>query len=176
MPGNRDENDLRQEIFTLRINEIGLWKRAVIADQVLFNQLYGYIYSDDHRLAWRSCWIIDNASADCPELLSDKLPQVIEALVSTRDRSLKRHFTRILTRYTLPKEYLVVLVNKCFDLLLPSEPAAVRVFAMQILYNISLQLPDIKGELVSVIENMREVEGSAGFLNRSGKLLRKLRC
>jgi len=47
---------------------------------------------------------------------------------------------------------------------------------MQILYNISLQLPDIKGELVSVIENMREVEGSAGFLNRSGKLLRKLRC
>ena len=95
--------------------------------------------------------------------------------MSTKDGSLKRHFTRILSRYDIPEDYIVVLVNKCFELLLPSEPAAVRVFAMQVLFNIAIQLPDIKGELISVIENMREEGGSAGFINRSGKLLQKLR-
>ena len=175
MQGNRDYNAVRQEIFSIGIHEIGLWKRAVIADKRLFTRLYGFIYSDDHRLAWRSCWIIDNASAECPELLKGKLPEIIEALINTRDGSLKRHFTRILCRYTIPEDYLVVLVNKCFELLLPVEPPAVRIFAMQILFNITLQLPDIKGELISVIENMREEGGSAGFINRSGKLLRILR-
>ena len=172
---NRDDAAIRQEIFKIGINEIGLWKKAVIADERLFNQLYGFINSKDHRLAWRSCWIIDNASAECPELLQDKLPEIIEALITPRDGSLKRHLTRILCRYTIPEYYLVVLVNKCFELLLPVEPPAVRVFAMQILFNITLQLPDIKGELISVMENMREEGGSAGFINRSGKLLRILR-
>jgi len=174
VPKNKDDKDLRPEILIIGGNEIGFWKRAVIADKSLFNQLYGFINSDDHRVAWRSCWIIDNASEDCPELLADKLTEIIEALISTNDGSLKRHFTRILCRYTIPEDYLVVLVNRCFELLLPSEPAAVRVFAMQILFNITRQLPDIKGELVSVIESLRDEGGSAGFINRSEKLLRKL--
>jgi len=171
----RDDKAVGEEIFKIGVHEIELWKRAVIADQKLFKQLYGFIYSGNHRLSWRSCWIIDNASADCPELLTDKLPEIIGALMSTKDGSLKRHFTRILSRYDIPEDYIVVLVNKCFELLLPSEPAAVRVFAMQVLFNIAIQLPDIKGELISVIENMREEGGSAGFINRSGKLLQKLR-
>jgi len=175
MPENRDDKAVRQEIYKIGVNELGLWKKAVIMDKSLFDQLFGFINSADHRLAWRSCWIIDNASADCPELLVDRVPEIIEALISTKDGSLKRHFTRILCRYTIPEYYLVVLVNKCFELLLPVEPAAVRVFAMQILFNISLQLPDIKGELVSVIESLREEGGSAGFINRSEKLLRKMR-
>lgn len=175
MPKKRDELTVRQEIFKIGVNELGLWKKAVITDKSLFNQLFGFINSVDHRLAWRSCWIIDNASEDCPELLEDRVAEIIEALISTKDGSLKRHFTRILCRYTIPEDYLAVLVNKCFELLLPSEPASVRVFAMQILFNISLQLPDIKGELISVIESLRDEGGSAGFINRSEKLLRKMR-
>ena len=175
IPGTRDDNVVREEIFKIGVHEIGLWKSAVITDKSLFNQLFGFINSDDHRLAWRSCWIIDNASADCPELLTEKLPVIIEALISTRDDSLKRHFTRILCRYNIPEDYLAALVNRCFELLLPSEPAAVRVFAMQILFNITQQLPDFKGELISVIESLREEGGSAGFINRSDKLLGRLR-
>jgi len=169
-----DDRAFRQEIYRIGANELGLWKEAVKTDKCLLNRLFESVDSTDHRLAWRSWWIIDNASEECPELLADKLPQIIGLLISTQDGSLKRHFTRILSRYTIPEDYLVILVNKCFDLMHPSEPAAVRVFAMQILYNITLQLPDIKGELISVIQTLREEGGSAGFINRSEKLLRKM--
>lgn len=164
-----------QNILTIGYGELEMWKRSVIADQRLFNQLFQLIFSDDKRLAWRSCWIIDIASEECPDLLTDKLPEIIDGLLFTKNGSLKRHFTRILCRHQIPEEYQGVIVNRSFELLAPSEPIAVRVFAMQLLFNITQYVPDLKGELISVIESLLEEEASAGFINRSFKLLRQLR-
>lgn len=170
-----DIQNIRQDILAIGSKEMEIWKRAVAADEKLFNLLFQLIFSGDKRLAWRSCWIIDNASEDAPHLLIDKLPEIISGFLSTNDSSLKRHFTRILCRYQIPEEYLGTIINRSFELLIPSEPTSVRVFAMQLLFNISLQVPDLKGELLSVIENLSDEGGTAGFINRSGKLLRQLR-
>ncbi len=157
------------------VGELDLWKKSVSADSKLFDYLFQSIFSDDRRMAWRSCWIIDTASEEFPHLLSDRLYQIIEALLSTKESSLKRHFTRILCRYQIPEEYMAAIVDRCFELLVPIEPPAVRVNAMQLLFNISQQIPDLKGELTSVIESLLEEGGSAGFVNRCARLLRQLR-
>lgn len=170
-----DIEDIRQGIFSIGGGELGIWKKSVIADERLFNQLFQFIFSGDQRWAWRSCWIIDNAAEEFPDLLADKLPEIIAGLSSTQNGSLKRHFTRILCRYQIEEEYLGVIVNRCFELLAPSEPVAVRVYALQLLFNITLHQPDLKGELISVIESLLEEGGSAGFINRSNKLLQQLR-
>ena len=170
-----DIQNIRQNILATGSGELEIWKRAVAADEKLFNLLFQLIFSRDKRLAWRSCWIIDTASEDAPDLLEDKLPEIIAGFLSTSNSSLKRHFTRILCRYRLPEECLGAIINRSFELLVPSEPTSVRVFAMQLLFNISQQLPDLKRELILVIENLSEERGSAGFINRSAKLLRQLR-
>ena len=175
MHDNFDIQNIRQKILAIGSGELKIWKRAVAADKQLFKLLFQLIFSGDHRLAWRACWIIDTASEDDPDLLADKLPEVIAGFLSTSDGSLKRHFTRILCRYQIPEEYLGAIINRSFELLISSEPTSVRVFAMQLLFNISLKVPDLKGELISVIENLTEQGGTAGFINRSGKLLRQLR-
>lgn len=168
-------NDIRQSILAIGGGELELWASAVAADERLFNQLFQFVFSDDRRLAWRSCWIIDSASENSPALLADKLPRILEGMMSVTDGSLKRHFTRILCRYQIPEEYLGAIVNRSFELLTPSEPVAVRVNAMQLLYNITHQVPGLKGELISVIESLMDEGGSAGFINRAGKLLWQLR-
>ena len=169
-------DELLQDIFDTGVNELKFWKGALIADKGLFDRIFPLISSEDHRLAWRSCWIIDTASEEYPELLTGKLELIIAALLTTNDSSLKRHFTRMLCRCEIPEEFQGETVNRCFELLSPGEPAAVRVNSMQLLFNISQKLPDLKGELISVIENLIEEGGSAGFMNRAEKLLRRLRC
>lgn len=172
---NIDIQNIRENILAIGGGELEIWKKTVISDKKLFNQLFQLIFSGDHRLAWRSCWIIDIASEERPDLLSDKLSLIIGGFLSTEDRSLKRHFTRILCRYQISEEDQGAIVNRSFELLAPSEPAAVRVFALQLLFNISLVVPDLKRELISVIESLMEEGASRGFINRSEKLLRKLR-
>jgi len=168
--------DIKQNILNIGSGELKVWASAVSKDEKLFNQLFQFVFSGERRVAWRSCWIIDTASEETPVLLADKLTEIITGMISTGDGSLKRHFTRMLCRYQIPEEYLGAVVNRCFDLLAPQEPVAVRVYAMQLLFNIAHQMPDLKGELISVIEHLTEEGGTAGFNNRAAKLLRQLRC
>jgi hypothetical protein len=170
-----DIQNIKQSILAIGGGGLDYWKSAAGTDKALFDLLYSLIFSDNRKLAWRSAWIIDNASEEFPDLLSEKLPEIIEGLLTTNNGSLKRHFSRILCRYQLPEQYLGAIVDRCFALLSPVEPIAVRVFAMQILFNITRDIPDLKGELVSVLENLLEEGGSAGFINRANKLLRILR-
>ena len=165
---------LQQHLLTFGPGEMELLKRAVCDEEELFNQLYEWIFSENHRLAWRSCWIIDTASENQPDLLSNKIPEIILELSGTADSSLKRHFTRILCRYQIPEIYQVIVINRCFELLVPQEPAAVRVNSMQLLFNLSQDLPDLKVELKSVLESLIDEGGSAGFINRALKLVKQL--
>jgi len=154
--------------------ELELWKLAVISDEKVFEQIYSLISSDDPKVAWRSCWIIDNATKDHPEMIVPLIPDIVAHLNITQNGSLKRHFTRILCRHNIPEELLVQVVDRCFKLLSPVEAVAVRANAMQLLFNISQCEPGLKQELASVIENLLEEGGTAGFMNRAEKLVRKL--
>lgn len=147
----------------------------IVSDKNLFEQLFLLIFSDDPKMAWRSCWIIDTASEKHPELLLGKIPEIINGLLITQNGSLKRHFARILCRYHIQDEYLTTMIDRGFELLSPAERAAVRVNAMQLLFNIAQRVPDLKGELRSVIEGLIDEGGSVGFINRANKLYRKLR-
>ena len=55
---------IRQNILAIGGGESGIWKKSAIVDQKLFNQLFRFIFSEDLRLAWRSCRIIDNAAEE----------------------------------------------------------------------------------------------------------------
>ena len=168
-------DDIRDKIVHLGGGEIDIWSKSLPNDKLLFEQIYFLIFSDDLRLSWHACWIVDKTSERCPDLLNNKIPQLIKTLLITQDSSLKRHLTRILCRYQIPEVLLGDLVSRSFDLLQPAEAVAVRVNAMQLLFNITRYQPDLKGELATVLEMLLEEGGSVGFVNRSSKLLKQLR-
>jgi hypothetical protein len=53
------------------------------------------------------------------------------------------------------------------------EAAAIKVHAMQILYDISQKEPDLKPEVISAIE-LAIQEGTTGVKNRGRRMLKKL--
>jgi hypothetical protein len=75
----------------------------------------------------------------------------------------------------IDEEYFGFLVDFCLDKLSSDkEPPAVRVHAMQILYNISEKVPELKPELIAVIEHEMTYHSTAGILSRGSKLVKKL--
>jgi hypothetical protein len=173
---DRFDNELLIErILQIGAGELNLWKISVQSDETVFKQVYSLIASNNPKLAWRAGWIIDNAAENSPELLAPFIPDVVAQLLQTKNGSLKRIFTRMLGRYEIPIELLAQVVDCCFKLLSPAEPTAVRVNAMQVLYNVSQSEEGLKQELAAVLESVLDEGGSAGFINRTEKLIRKLR-
>jgi hypothetical protein len=169
-----DNELLIDRILQIGAGELDLWKISVHSDDTMFKQVYSLITSHNPKLAWRSAWIIDNAAENHPEILVPFIPDVVAQLLQTKNSSLKRIFTRMLGRHEIPEELLAPVVDYCFKLLSPAESPAVRVNAMQVLYNVSQKEPGLKQELAATLESLLEEGGSAGFINRTEKLIRSL--
>jgi predicted nucleic acid-binding OB-fold protein len=70
---------------------------------------------------------------------------------------------------------MAILLNFCIEVFTnAAEDIAVRVHAMQILFNIARKEPDFAGELIELIEHEMEYHGSAGISSRGRKLLKRL--
>jgi len=81
---------------------------------------------------------------------------------------------RFLQFMSIPKKYQGATLNLCLRFLSnKKEAVAVRVFAMTVLANLSKELPELKNELIPLIEDEMPY-ASAGFRSRGKRLLKEL--
>lgn len=124
---------------------------------------------------WRIMYLIDKIHDERPDIVVPYFDRLTDFLFKTKNSSKKRHILKLLSMHEPDRERIVDLLDYCILTFTdPSEPVAVRVHAMQILYNISLKEPDFTVELISLIESEKEYHGSAGISSRGNKLLKKL--
>jgi len=124
---------------------------------------------------WRALWMADRIHEKHPELIIKHLPALTDFVMKTKNSGKMRHILKLISLHDIPDSKLAELLNFCTDILTnAAEPVAVRVHAMQILYNIAEKEPDFSGELVNLIEHEIEFHGSAGIRSRGNKLISKL--
>ena len=172
---NEEDFDLSRNIEQFSISEIYLWREMVLRDDLLFSRVYKLISSKNPKVAWHAAWVIDHAVDAEPSRLKPYLNELIEKLPNLTSSSLKRHFTRMLIKQEIPEEKLGQMVDVLFSLLKHSEAIAVQANALQLLYQIAMKEPDLKGELIDVLETMLEEEQSRGIMSKGRKILTALR-
>jgi hypothetical protein len=83
----------------------------------------------------------------------------------------KRNTLRILQYVSIPKKQHDAAVDLCFQYLENrKEAVAIQVFAMTVLANIVKEYPELKKELILLLEDRIE-NSSAGFRSRARKIL-----
>ncbi|HAQ21516.1 MAG TPA: hypothetical protein DCR40_20145 [Prolixibacteraceae bacterium] len=126
---------------------------------------------------WRAMWMVDKIHEKHPELVIPYFPVLTEFLLRTQNNSKKRHLLKLISEHDIPEETMAVLLNYCIPVFMnASLPVAVRVHAMQILFNIAQKEPDFSGELIELIEQEIEFHGTAGIASRGRKLIHRLRA
>ncbi len=106
-----------------------------------------------HDKAWRATWLMDKVYDVAPELIRPYIPIMIELIPSLKCESKQRQLLKLISCEPIPKNVSGEFINCCFDYLISSSTAvAVKVHAMQILFNFAQQEPDLKNELALVIE------------------------
>lgn len=170
-----DISQVKEKLKHIGGGEIEFWKYTVLTDPAIFDEVLNLIFQENKQIAWRAAWIIDNATEKYPELLIPHIPAIIDLFLRTNNSSLQRIFTRILIRHKIPDHSIGTVFDRCFQLLSPIHAVAVRANAMQVLYNITEQWPDLKPELAMVIGGMLEEAEDAGIISKAKNLLKKLR-
>lgn len=132
-------------------------------------------FDDGPAENWRAAWMIDKIHDQYPELILPYIPAMTQFLLKTKNFGKKRHLLKLISLNTIQEENMALLLNYGIEVFSnAAEPIAVRVHAMQMLFNIAQKEPDFSGELIGLIEHEIEHHGSAGLASRGKKLLKKL--
>ena len=145
-------------------------------DPKRFAQLVEVFLSGPYRVTQRAAWPLSYCIEKHPELLHPHWKKIL-AFVGRPGihDSVKRNTMRMLQFVHIPKAHQGTVANLCFAFLADvKEPVAIRVFAMTVLANLAREVPELKNELIPLIEDQLPY-ASAGFLSRSGKVLKQLK-
>jgi hypothetical protein len=111
-----------------------------------------------------------------PELIRPYSTTMINELEGTKSLSVIRNYLKIFAEAPVrfSGKDKAILVNCCFGYLLSRDfPVGIKMFSMQVLYNLSREIPEISIELAAILAD--QLPGSSpGFKSRAGKILKKL--
>jgi hypothetical protein len=154
--------------------ERALYMEAVGTSRKEVTSLLNMIFEEKDPLAWRSAWILDGSDELHPGLVRDRIAWVIQKLTGLSSTGALRSLLRMMCRYDIPEEEQGLLIDLCFGYMVSElYPVAVKVHAMQIIYQHALLYPELKEELQTVIEDQIG-NNSVGFKSRGTRILQKL--
>lgn len=140
-----------------------------------FDVLMQLALNDPRQRSWRAAYLADKIHDKNPELLKPYLPALTAQLYVEKNASKRRHWLKLISQNNIQKEHIGFLFDYCIETFTSAKEAvAVRVHAMQILYNISEMEPDLKPEVLQLIEQEMEYHPTAGIRSRGKKLAAKL--
>lgn len=143
-------------------------------DQNAFNLAFEIIFTAPHPINQRAAGVIETVTRSSPAFIIPHVDRMINSFTEFKVDGVKRNFMKIFTRTDFNEEQMGLLTDICFDCIMNNkESIAVRVFAMETLYNISNTYPDIKKELILVIEEVMQL-GIPAFIARGRGILKKL--
>jgi hypothetical protein len=138
------------------------------------NELLSIFAEGDVRLTQRASWPLGMLADENPDLLKSKVSFLCGLLDKPLHVAVKRNVLRTFQVLDIPEEDMGNLADKCFNYMHDiNEPIAVKAFAMTVLANMCKKEPDLKNELIPMIEDLIPF-GSSGLVARSKKLLKEL--
>lgn len=164
-----------REILNKNSKEVATYViESIVANPSRMEELMECFFDENLRISHFASWPVGMIADRNPELIRPYLERMLLNLETPHHDAVIRNTFRTFQNIDVPEELEGLAFEKAFEFLAnPQNAIAIRVFAMTVCGNIALKYPELKHELVAVIEEQMPY-GSAGFKNRGGKVLRSL--
>ena len=144
-------------------------------DAERFAEVWSGMREGKSPLSHRLAWVVDVITQQYPKHGLAYRKEAIELLQKPNHNGVHRSLSKMLSKLPIDEEYSGTLYDLCLSYIgNPSIHVAIQVHCMEIAGNIAAPYPELRGELVKVIEEHWE-EGSAGYRARGRKILKKMR-
>ena len=148
--------------------------RQIGPNQESFDELIKLFLGEEYRVTQRAAWILSHCADEHPWLIEKHIKPMLLNLENPVSDPVKRNTLRVLRYVEIPEELMGIAADLCFDFLQSGkEPVAIKVHAMDVIFNIVKKFPELKEELILAIEDQMPF-GSAGYKSHGGKVLTAL--
>ena len=128
-------------------------------------------FRENQRAAYPLIFLTDRN----PSLFEPYFKELIDYMTDDVHDAVIRNTLRLFQFVDLPEEIEGLLYEKCYHYFRsPNYPVAIRVFAMTIMTNICKKYPELKVELLPLIEEVMKISDSGGIKSRGRKMIQIL--
>jgi hypothetical protein len=130
---------------------------------------------DDKRLAQYAAFTVSMIGSRDPEMFYPYIRPMFDRLDKNVHDAVIRCVLQIFQDLDFPEDLEGLIFDKCMSLLIsPKNPAAFRVYAMNILVNICEKYPELKVEVKPVISDVLQASELPSITSRAKRELKRL--
>jgi len=168
-------NSLAEQIKSIKgKQQLNAFVNDIYGDKKKFDLLMDCFFSEDLRLCQKASWPILHIGIKHHNYIYPYLDKMVQNLNRPSHDAVIRNTVRIFQDIEIPEHLKGPLYDKCFEYLAdPKYPTAVKAFSMTILTNIADVYPELRHELIAVIEEQLPYS-TVGFKSRAKKELIRL--
>lgn len=140
-----------------------------------FDQLIRIFLGDDYCDSQRASWPLSEAVIAHPSLICKHLKSLVKNLERPgQHEAVKRNTVRFLQYINIPTALQGKVMDICFNYLInPGEKPAVKASTLTVIYKLSQKYPDIRNELLAIIDQQWDQESKA-FRSRASAIRKSL--
>lgn len=152
-----------------------LTANIVIENPALIEPLLEISFTGTEPWSQRASRVISICCCRFPEMLKPHVSRIIPNLSKLKSEGPLRNFLKIFSSVplNLSNRNKSILLNLCFDYLAGNYSIAVKAYSMEVLYQLSTEIPEIRNELYHLIETQMP-DFSVGLKSRGRRILKKL--
>ena len=144
---------------------------AIRKEPSRMEELMDCFFDKSLRICQRAAWPVGMIADVDPEWIYPYIERMLINLETPHHDAVIRNTFRSLQNIDIQEELEGLAFEKAYNYLLdPQNAIAIRVFAMTVCGNIALKYPELKHELIPVIEEQIP-HGSAAFKSRGARVL-----
>jgi len=142
--------------------------------QKRFDELFNHFTGKDPILTQRASWPVSYIIEAHPKLIFKHFGKLVKHMQDPQAHvAVKRNSMRLLQNVEIPEKFQGEIMNLCFEYITRiNEAAAVKAFALTVLENLCKIYPEIKPEIITIIETQWEFEGPA-FRARARRIINR---
>jgi len=139
------------------------------------DELMKLFFSKDLRVCQNASWPMTHIGDKYPKLILPYFEEMLHKLKTPQHDAVLRNTLRIWQQMDIPEKYEGTVYELCFKFLANYDrPPAVRAFSIGILSNLADKFPDLKSELIDLLEEVYP-HGTPGLKNKAKKTILHLR-
>jgi len=151
-----------------------MWTNYLIKEQVELIHLTELLDAE-HPVGMRFTWLLGHILEENPEQIAPIVSYCFEHRNQWTFPGIKRTLAKMLWLAGVPEEIEGLVVDELFKWILdPKIKVAVKVYGIDALYNMVVKYPDLKEELLIVIDDQLD-KNSVAFRARAKKVLKALK-
>ena len=153
-------------------NTILIGVKLVEENPELYRDFFDFAMKDNGVFGQRSGRVIQILAQKNPKQVKPYIHAIARKITVAKSEGLRRSFLRVLMDHynELAENDLGLITEACFRWVSGDEKPAIKVYSLEILYRVSNLYPDLKPELMAVIESIMPHE-SKGIKSRGSKMI-----